>query len=42
MTENLKVANEEGNVEDIDKFTKRLVRATPQHNDDCKELLRYI
>ncbi|OQR90044.1 flap endonuclease 1 [Thraustotheca clavata] len=35
----LKTATEEGNTEDIDKFTKRLVRATPQHNEDCKELL---
>ncbi|ETV92573.1 hypothetical protein H310_13233 [Aphanomyces invadans] len=37
--ESLKTATEEGNVEDIEKFNKRLVRATPQHNDDCKELL---
>ncbi|CAK4657176.1 unnamed protein product [Aphanomyces euteiches] len=38
--ENLKTATEEGNVEDIDKFNKRLVRATPQHNEDCKQLLQ--
>ncbi|ETV70852.1 hypothetical protein H257_13632 [Aphanomyces astaci] len=37
--DNLKTATEEGNVEDIEKFNKRLVRATPQHNNDCKELL---
>ncbi|EQC38324.1 flap endonuclease-1 [Saprolegnia diclina VS20] len=36
---NLKTATEEGNQDDIDKFTKRLVRATPQHSEDCKELL---
>ncbi|CAK4076635.1 unnamed protein product [Aphanomyces euteiches] len=40
--ENLKTATEEGNVEDIDKFNKRLVRATPQHNEDCKELLQLM
>ncbi|RHY21011.1 hypothetical protein DYB36_011251 [Aphanomyces astaci] len=40
--DNLKTATEEGNVEDIEKFNKRLVRATPQHNSDCKELLAYV
>jgi flap endonuclease-1 len=35
-------ATEKGNTEDIDRFNKRLVRATPQHNEDCKELLRLM
>lgn len=37
--ENLKEATESGNVEDMDKFTKRLVRVTPEHNQDVKDLL---
>lgn len=28
-----------GEQENIDKFTKRLVKVTKQHNDDCKKLL---
>lgn len=35
----LEQATEAGNTEDIERFNKRLVRATPQHNEDCKELL---
>ncbi|KAJ0394553.1 hypothetical protein P43SY_010605 [Pythium insidiosum] len=38
----LEAATEAGNVEDIERFNKRLVRATPQHNEDCKELLRLM
>ncbi|RLN14792.1 hypothetical protein BBI17_002016 [Phytophthora kernoviae] len=38
----LEEATEKGNTEDIDRFNKRLVRATPQHNEDCKELLRLM
>ncbi|TMW68774.1 hypothetical protein Poli38472_006242 [Pythium oligandrum] len=38
----LQEATEAGNVEDIDRFNKRLVKATPQHNEDCKELLRLM
>lgn len=38
----LQAATEAGNAEDVDRFTKRLVRATPQHNADCKELLRLM
>ncbi|KAF1795260.1 PIN domain-like [Phytophthora cactorum] len=41
-TEGLEEATEKGNAEDIDRFNKRLVRATPQHNEDCKELLRLM
>lgn len=28
-----------GEQENIDKFTKRLVKVTKQHNDECKKLL---
>lgn len=28
-----------GEQENIDKFSKRLVKVTKQHNDDCKKLL---
>uniref|UniRef100_A0AAV1VL81 Flap endonuclease 1 n=1 Tax=Peronospora matthiolae TaxID=2874970 RepID=A0AAV1VL81_9STRA len=38
----LEEATEKGMTEDIDRFNKRLVRATPQHNEDCKELLRLM
>jgi flap endonuclease-1 len=37
--EQLKVAEEEGNVEEQDKQNKRLVRAGQKENDDCKKLL---
>uniref|UniRef100_A0A673B9S6 Flap endonuclease 1 n=1 Tax=Sphaeramia orbicularis TaxID=375764 RepID=A0A673B9S6_9TELE len=32
-------AQETGEQENIDKFTKRLVKVTKQHNDECKKLL---
>ncbi|XP_076147193.1 flap endonuclease 1 isoform X2 [Alosa pseudoharengus] len=32
-------AQEAGEQENIDKFTKRLVKVTKQHNDECKKLL---
>uniref|UniRef100_A0A3Q3MXP1 Flap endonuclease 1 n=1 Tax=Mastacembelus armatus TaxID=205130 RepID=A0A3Q3MXP1_9TELE len=32
-------AQEIGEQENIDKFTKRLVKVTKQHNDECKKLL---
>lgn len=35
----LKTAQEEGNVEEQDKQSKRLVRAGQKENDDCKKLL---
>ena len=31
-----------GETEDIDKFSKRLVRVTRQHNDECKQLLKLM
>ncbi|KAK4051655.1 Elongation of fatty acids protein 2 [Microbotryomycetes sp. JL201] len=32
-------AKETGTVEDVDRFNRRQVRVTPQHNDECKKLL---
>ncbi|XP_057291779.1 flap endonuclease 1-like [Hydractinia symbiolongicarpus] len=32
-------ANETGDQENIDKFSRRLVKVTPQHNQECKQLL---
>ena len=28
-----------GEEEDIEKYSRRLVKVTPQHNEDCKHLL---
>lgn len=38
----LEQAKETGDAEDIDKFSRRLVKVNKQHNDDCKELLRLM
>nr|GME09469.1 flap endonuclease 1 isoform X1 [Ipomoea batatas]GME19546.1 flap endonuclease 1 isoform X1 [Ipomoea batatas] len=38
-TAGLAAAEESGNVEDIEKFSKRTVKVTQQHNSDCKKLL---
>lgn len=35
----LKVATEADDKNDIDRFSKRLVRVTRDHNEDCKKLL---
>ena len=35
-------AEETGDVEAIDKFQRRLVKVTPEHNDECKKLLRLM
>ncbi|KAI4301640.1 hypothetical protein L6164_034899 [Bauhinia variegata] len=35
-------AMEAGNKEDIEKFSKRTVKVTKQHNEDCKRLLRLM
>ncbi|GFU33167.1 flap endonuclease 1 [Nephila pilipes] len=39
---NLEKAEEEGVTEDVNKFSRRLVKVTKQHNDDCKELLKLM
>lgn len=36
---NLEEAQELGNAVDVEKFSRRLVKVTPQHNADCKKLL---
>ncbi|KAL7237756.1 hypothetical protein ACSBR2_003956 [Camellia fascicularis] len=41
-TEDLNVALETGNKEEIEKFSKRTVKVTKQHNDDCKRLLKLM
>ncbi|CAO3633000.1 unnamed protein product [Mucor hiemalis] len=33
-------ATETGNLEDINRFTKRTVKVTREHNDECKRLLK--
>lgn len=33
-------ANEVGTIEDVTRFSKRTVRVTKEHNDDCKKLLK--
>jgi len=38
----LAVAKQAEDVEDINKFSSRLVKVTRQHNEDCKELLRLM
>jgi len=35
-------AEEKGNQEDIDKFSKRLVKVTKTHVDECKQLLKLM
>ncbi|CAK9164006.1 unnamed protein product [Ilex paraguariensis] len=41
-TEDLNEALETGNKEEIEKFSKRTVKVTRQHNEDCKKLLRLM
>ena len=38
----LEKAKEEGNVEEIDKQNRRLVKVGKNHVEDCKELLGYM
>lgn len=35
-------AEAEEDLEAIEKFSKRLVKVSPQHNEDCKELLHLM
>lgn len=35
-------AQEAGDAENIEKFSRRLVKVTPQHNKECKELLQLM
>ncbi|XP_071085280.1 flap endonuclease 1-like [Haliotis cracherodii] len=38
----LEKAEEAGDDENIDKFNRRLVKVTKQHNEDCKQLLKLM
>lgn len=40
--QDLAAAKESGDVEEMDKFSRRLVKVTKQHNEDCKQLLRLM
>ncbi|PRQ42543.1 putative spleen exonuclease [Rosa chinensis] len=41
-TQDLAMAVESGTKEDIEKFSKRTVKVTKQHNEDCRRLLRLM
>eukprot|EP00252_Welwitschia_mirabilis_P015842 TRINITY_DN35224_c0_g1_i1.p1 TRINITY_DN35224_c0_g1~~TRINITY_DN35224_c0_g1_i1.p1 ORF type:complete len:395 (-),score=81.55 TRINITY_DN35224_c0_g1_i1:82-1266(-) len=41
-TEDLAEAKEVGAKEDIERYSKRTVKVTKQHNEDCKKLLRLM
>ena len=38
----LEKAKELGDSENVNKFERRLVRVTSQHNDECKDLLKLM
>ena len=38
----LKKATDEGNAEEIDKQSRRLVKVSKSHVEDCKELLKHM
>ncbi|VUZ43386.1 unnamed protein product [Hymenolepis diminuta] len=38
----LSKAEEIGDAETVEKYARRLVKVTPQHNEDCKKLLRLM
>lgn len=38
----LEKAQETGDAENLDKFSRRTVKVTRQHNDDCKKLLKLM
>uniref|UniRef100_A0A6S8GZ49 XPG N-terminal domain-containing protein n=1 Tax=Dunaliella tertiolecta TaxID=3047 RepID=A0A6S8GZ49_DUNTE len=40
--ESLRKAQESGNQEEIEKYSKRSIKVTKQHNEECKELLRLM
>lgn len=41
-TDDLKTATEAGNKEDIERFSKRTVKMTEGHQEDCKQLLKLM
>ena len=38
----LEQAQETGNADNLDKFSRRTVKVTPQHNDECKKLMKLM
>lgn len=38
----LQEAQQAGNTEEVEKFTKRLTKVTPKHNEECQKLLRLM
>lgn len=40
--EEMEEAKEAGSVEDMERFSKRMVSMTKDHQEDCKRLLRYM
>ena len=41
-TADLEAAKEAGNAEDIEKYSKRTIRVTREHNEECKRLLQLM
>lgn len=41
-TANRPLAAQTGTTEDVAKYSKRTVRVTKEHNDDCKRLLKLM
>ncbi|CAG8539031.1 4445_t:CDS:10 [Paraglomus occultum] len=41
-TKNLEEAHETGEAADIDKYSRRTVKVTPEHNAECKKLLKLM
>ncbi len=41
-TADLAAAKEAGNAEDIEKYSKRTVRVTREHNEECRRLLQLM
>lgn len=40
--EKMEEAEETGTAEDVDKFSRRTVKVTQEHNDECKKLLKLM
>eukprot|EP00835_Amoeboradix_gromovi_P002884 NODE_174_length_15906_cov_0.510533.p3 type:complete len:342 gc:universal NODE_174_length_15906_cov_0.510533:5802-6827(+) len=40
--DDLKKAEEADNIEDQEKFSRRLTKVTPQHNEECQKLLKFM
>jgi flap endonuclease-1 len=40
--QNLEKATEAGDSENVEKFTRRLVKVTKEHGEDCRKLLKFM